>query len=80
LIYSSLPAELKRLADEDARYLNVSLGFDTATLQPTYELLWGAAGSSNALEIARTLGFDGCVVGARSYCALRACMPGPELT
>mmetsp|Transcript_12639 Transcript_12639/g.33478 ORF Transcript_12639/g.33478 Transcript_12639/m.33478 type:complete len:923 (+) Transcript_12639:28-2796(+) len=55
-------AELKRLADEDRRYMNVSLGFDTATLQPTYQLLWGAAGSSNALDIARTLGFDGAVL------------------
>lgn len=51
--------ELKRLADEDARYMNVSLGFDTASLQPTYQLMWGAAGASNALDIARTLGFDG---------------------
>ncbi|KAF5840879.1 muts domain V-domain-containing protein [Dunaliella salina] len=55
-------AELKRLADEDKRYMNVSLGFDTDTLQPTYQLLWGAAGSSNALDIARTLGFDGAVL------------------
>ena len=57
--FSTLASELKRLADEDARYMNVSLGFDTASLQPTYQLMWGAAGASNALDIARTLGFDG---------------------
>lgn len=28
------------------------------TLQPTYKLQWGSAGSSNALDIAQALGFD----------------------
>lgn len=51
-------AELKRVADEDARYVTVSMAFDTASLRPTYALLWGAAGASNALDIAETLGFD----------------------
>lgn len=35
--------------------------FDTASLKPTYRLMWGAAGASNALSIARTLG--GCAAG-----------------
>lgn len=32
------------------------------TLQPTYRLLWGSAGSSNALDIATALGFDPAVL------------------
>lgn len=51
-------AELKRASEEDGRYVNVSMAFDTATLRPTYRLCWGAAGASNALDIAETLGFD----------------------
>ncbi len=52
------PAELKQASAEDARYTNVSMEFDTASLRPTYRLLWGTVGASNALQIARTLGFD----------------------
>ncbi|KAF8057679.1 NPC1 [Scenedesmus sp. PABB004] len=51
-------AELKAAADEDARYVNVCMEFDTRTLRPTYRLCWGAAGASNALDIAQALGFD----------------------
>jgi dsDNA-specific endonuclease/ATPase MutS2 len=38
------------------------LEFNTLTLQPTYRLLWGSAGSSNALDIATALGFDSDVL------------------
>lgn len=55
-------AELKTASQEDARYVNVSMEFDTATLKPTYRLQWGAAGASNALAIARALGFDSSIV------------------
>ncbi|GLC46171.1 hypothetical protein PLESTB_001197300 [Pleodorina starrii] len=55
-------AELKRAADEDPRFVNCSMAFDTATLRPTYVLCWGAAGASNALDIAEALGFDRSVV------------------
>jgi hypothetical protein len=40
----------------------VSLEFNTMTLQPTYRLCWGAAGSSNALDIATALGFDAAIL------------------
>jgi hypothetical protein len=40
----------------------VALDFNTTTLQPTYSLRWGAAGSSNALDIAQALGFDARVL------------------
>ncbi|GFH29738.1 DNA_MISMATCH_REPAIR_2 domain-containing protein [Haematococcus lacustris] len=36
--------------------------FDVASLQPTYRLMWGTAGASNALDIAQTLGFDSTVL------------------
>jgi hypothetical protein len=57
-------AELKRVAEEDGRYVNVSMAFDTASLRPSYRLVWGAAGASNALDIAQSLGFDWCVTGS----------------
>ncbi|KAG2444396.1 hypothetical protein HXX76_001149 [Chlamydomonas incerta] len=66
-------AELKRASEEDGRYVNVSMAFDTATLRPTYRLCWGAAGASNALDIAETLGFDRSVVlEARKVAAMMA--------
>lgn len=55
-------AELKVVAVQDGRYTNASMGFDTASLAPTYKLTWGAVGASNALDIAQRLGFDAAVV------------------
>ena len=36
--------------------------FDLASLKPTYRLLWGEGGLSNALAVAEGLGFDSKVV------------------
>lgn len=55
-------AELKTVATEDPRYANVSMEFDVESLAPTYRLCWGTAGASNALDIARALGFDSEIV------------------
>ena len=50
--------ELKALKYSDARFENASVAFNPETLSPTYELLWGIPGRSNALAIATRLGMD----------------------
>ena len=52
---------LKMYAANEAGVLNASVEFDEKTLQPTYRLIVGVAGSSSGLEIARRFGIPGCV-------------------
>ena len=54
--------ELKALKYQDERFENASVEFDETTLSPTYRLLWGIPGRSNALAIARRLGLKAEVV------------------
>lgn len=48
--------ELKSLKYNDSRFENASVEFDDVSLQPTYRLLWGIPGRSNAITIAQRLG------------------------
>ena len=48
--------ELKALKYDDERFENASVEFDINSLQPTYRLLWGIPGRSNAMTIAGKLG------------------------
>ncbi len=54
--------ELKALKYEDERFENASVEFDDQSLSPTYRLLWGIPGRSNALTIAQRLGLPTEVV------------------
>ncbi len=54
--------ELKALKYQDNRFENASVEFDETTLSPTYRLLWGIPGRSNALTIALRLGLKPEVV------------------
>ena len=54
--------ELKTLKYQDDRFENASVEFDDQTLSPTYKLLWGIPGRSNALTIADRLGLDPDVI------------------
>ncbi|MGC1529041.1 MAG: endonuclease MutS2, partial [Phormidesmis sp.] len=54
--------ELKSLKYEDDRFENASVEFDDIKLAPTYRLLWGIPGRSNALSIAKRLGMKNSVL------------------
>ncbi|MEA4853317.1 MAG: endonuclease MutS2 [Christensenella sp.] len=56
--------ELKAFANEREGFENASMEFDAATLTPTYRLLMGVAGHSNAILISKRLGLPAHVVTA----------------
>ncbi len=62
LIPPSECSSLTSLKYEDDRFENASVEFDEVALAPTYRLMWGIPGRSNALNIAARLGLPGDIV------------------
>lgn len=54
--------ELKAFAFSTEGFMNASMEFDTKSLRPTYRLILGAAGASQALRIAEKYGIQSHVV------------------
>jgi len=72
-IASTHYGELKALKYQDSRFENASVEFDDVKLAPTYRLLWGIPGRSNALSIAQRLGLNPEVIkNAKSQVVLGA--------
>ena len=68
VIASSHYAELKIHAYENPKIINASVEFNTETLHPTYKLLIGVPGESNALKISKILGLpDEIIDKAENY-------------
>jgi len=60
--------ELKAYGYLNRGATNVSVAFDSETLEPKYDLIYGNSGSSNAFLVAEKLGFPKAVLGiARRY-------------
>jgi DNA mismatch repair protein MutS2 len=56
--------ELKTLKYQNPQFENASVEFDDVQLAPTYKLLWGIPGRSNALAIARRLGLPENIIAS----------------
>ena len=52
------------MQDSDASFMNACVEFDIQSLMPTYKLMWGTPGDSQALAVARGLGFDSDIIDA----------------
>jgi DNA mismatch repair protein MutS2 len=72
-IISTHHTSLKVYAANTTGVVNASVGFDEATLQPTYELKVGVPGASAGINIARRLGLNPAIIeSARSRLGTQA--------
>jgi DNA mismatch repair protein MutS2 len=72
-IISTHHTSLKVYAANTPGVLNASVGFDEATLQPTYELKVGVPGASAGINIAQRLGLNPSIIeGARARLGTQA--------
>jgi DNA mismatch repair protein MutS2 len=63
-IISTHHTSLKVFGANTAGVINASVGFDEATLQPTYELKIGVPGASAGINIAQRLGLNPAIIEA----------------
>ncbi len=63
-VISTHHTSLKVYGANTAGVINASVGFDEATLQPTYELKMGVPGASAGINIAQRLGLNPAIIAA----------------
>lgn len=61
-VVSTHYGDLSRLKDNETQFQNAGMEFSMETLQPTFRVLWGSTGESNALRVAKSIGFDGSIL------------------
>ena len=72
-VISTHHTSLKVYAANTPGVINASVGFDEATLQPTYELKVGVPGASAGINIAQRLGLNPAIIdSARSRLGTQA--------